>query len=335
MDNTRFCSNCGAKLEVGDVFCEQCGYKLEPFDSNIESPADLPEKRPYIEPPAKSMSEPFSRAKEQNRGTKGGLIVVLAIILLAVGGVGYWFVTQKGDKNPPKDNQDVNQGVIVPEEEASSPATDANNAPDIIANLDLTKSDTYLSKPGLKATFYVVYPDGNEGVVERISGRATGTNEAVLVTEVEIVRENGEDFGYGLHYVKRNDGSYFISDGTQFEIYPYLKDDLQIGKTWNYKDEFGEITWTVKDMGVTLDVGFEKIDNCILVEEDNEAVGIALLTYYAPERGMVSCTDPSGTNQYYKLTAMDMISQSEAEAFIIKWCPNYLDIKDDGPQGER
>ena len=335
MENTQFCSNCGAKVEAGTVFCEQCGYKLESDDSREIVAKKIPvsehsTQRPISETSSqRPMSDPFPQ-KAQKKGGKGGFIIVLILLLLIAGG--YWFLSNRDDNKPSSDNQNINQEVERPNSEATDPATATNQIPTETAKIDYTKSDTYLSKPGLKATFYVNYPDGQAGVVERISGRASGTNEVVIVTEVEIVRDNGEDFGYGLHYVKRSDGSYLISDGVQFEIYPYLNDDLQVGKTWKYENDFGPVIWTVMDMGVTLDVGFDKFDNCLLLKEDNQAAGFESLTYYAPGKGMVSSMDLSGNNQYYKLTAIETISEAEAEAIVIKYCPNYLDIKDDRSQ---
>ena len=48
MDKEIICSNCGAKLNDGDIFCPKCGQKVEvnvSKDEKIES--ELPEKLCY------------------------------------------------------------------------------------------------------------------------------------------------------------------------------------------------------------------------------------------------------------------------------------------------
>jgi hypothetical protein len=97
--------------------------------------------------------------------------------------------------------------------------------------------------------------------VKRYSGQVV-PNEAVRVTEVETGMDQGEEFGFTVHYVERADGSYVIYDHLPFEIMPLLKNDLTVGSTWNYQDQYGQITWTVLDMGVNLDLEFTVFEDC-------------------------------------------------------------------------
>jgi hypothetical protein len=85
-------------------------------------------------------------------------------------------------------------------------------------------------------------------------------------------------------------------------------------------------------MGVDLDLGFAKFDDCLLLLENNQAAGFQSITYYAPGKGCVYVIDPGGAFQYYKMTEMTRIDAAEAANTIIKWCPNYKDIKDDRTQ---
>ena len=121
-------------------------------------------------------------------------------------------------------------------------------------------------------------------------------------------------------------------DVAPFEIYPVLKNNMTVGQTWSYDTEYGSTIYEVMDMGVDLDLGFAKFEDCLLLREDNQAAGFQSLTYYAPGRGSVYVTAPGGNFEYYKMTAMTKIDPAEAAGTIIKWCPNYMDIKDDRAQ---
>ncbi|MDD2555558.1 MAG: hypothetical protein PHN17_04310, partial [Syntrophaceticus sp.] len=177
-------------------------------------------------------------------------------------------------------------------------------------------------------TFFVNYTDGMSGVVDRISGQAV-PNESVRVTDVEVGIDMGEEYGFGFHYVERNDGTYYIMDSSPFEIFPVLKNNMTVGQKWSYDSEYGSILYEVMDMGVDLDLGFAKFEDCLLLYEDNQMVGQQSINYYAPGRGIVYVVAPGGNFEYYKMTAMTKIDLAEAANTIIKWCPNYLDIKDE------
>lgn len=261
----------------------------------------------------------------KSSGNKNALVIMislLAVLFLAGGGL-YWWLSRGNDPGTetsmPSANQ--NQGIASHGQQQTTPN----------AALDLTRASTYLAEPGLKCTFYVNYPDGTAGVVERISALAV-PNEAVRVSEVEIGIDQGADFGYGFHYVERADGTYYILDQTPTEIFPVLKNNITIGQTWNYQNEFGQITWTILDMGVDLDLGFAVFEDCLLVQEDNRMAEFESITYYAPGRGIVRVIDPSGSTEYYKMTALEQMDLDQAAEMVIKWCPNYCDIKDDRTQ---
>lgn len=356
----RFCGDCGfdaaslaappagqpsaappAATQVANQPTVTPSASAPPNNQPFVAPPQPPAGQPLQAAPGHIAAQPFTpgaRPTANNNtaaiGVKGGgnknalliMISLLAVLFIGGGGI-YWWLSQKEDpgaktnlpaasQNQPQNNQ--------------STTPNAQNVP-ATAQVDLTRAATYLSKPGLKCTFFVNYPDGTSGIVNRISGRAV-PNEVVRVSEVEVGIDRGEEFGFGFHYVERPDGTYYILDNTPFEIFPVLKNNLTVGQTWNYEDESGIITWKVLDMGVDLDLGFAKFDDCIMMQENNQMVQFQSITYYAPGRGSVLVIDPAGTTQYYKLTAVETIDASQAADTIIKWCPNYKDIKDDRTQ---
>lgn len=347
MSDIKFCPDCGAKLVPGDRFCGDCGFDTASQTASASSQpmAERPAAAPA--PPAKPQPQgtsvpkmvpqarisgeaatmggnlPASGAK--SAGSKNALIIMislLAVLFLAGGGL-YWWLSQGGDPG-------ANTGL--PAASQSQPAApNSQTIPGSASQVDLTRASTYLSEPGLKLTFFVNYPDGTAGIVDRISGRAV-PNEVVRVSEVEVGIDMGEEYGYGFHYVERPDGTYYILDNTPNEIFPVLKNNLTVGQTWNYQDASGIITWTVMDMGVDLDLGFAKFTDCLLVQEDNQVVGWKAVTYYAPGKGSVLVIAPGGATEYFKLTALQTIDPAQAAATVIKWCPNYKDIKDERTQ---
>lgn len=365
MAELKFCPECGASLIAGDKFCGDCGFNLAglvadapPADNMSQSqPAGLvppvytsgsqsaaPAVRNYnleSAPPVKPQPQMYEPASPQavsppppmgdygqaannmggnlasaTRSNKGPLIIVavLLLVIFSLGGGLYWWFSSRETGG-----QANNLAVTPPNNEASP------------LNLDLSRAATYLGQPGIKYTFYVNYPDGNAAIVERIAGLAV-PNEAVRISEVEIGMEHGEEYGFGFHYVERADGTYYILDTSPFEIYPLLKNNLTVGQTWNYEDVFGDITWTVLDMGVDLDLGFATFKNCIIIQEENKAADWQTITYYAPGHGSVYVISPGGGMEYYKMTAMEKVDAEVAADFIKKWCPNYQDIKDDRTQ---
>lgn len=360
MSQPRFCSNCGTELIPNDKFCGGCGIDLTAAPvSSPPPPQPQPQPRPQPDmqssaprapvPPPDYNSSPAMQGEPtvipgspaanvgggSNVGSKNALIIMVSVlvVLFAVGGGLYWWLS-KGEEpkiasNQPKPTTERQRpGVANTDHNASVPVNQIDNESTVPA--DLSRATTYLSKPGLKATFDVNYPDGLMGITNRISGLAV-PNEVVRISEVETGIERGEEFGFGFHYVERPDGIYYIIDSTPYEIIPELKNNLTVGQSWNYTNEYGNIVWTVMDMGVDLDLGFKKFNNCLLVMEDNQAVGWQTISYYAPGYGKVMAVSPGGL-EYYKMTAVETIDPGVAADTIIKWCPNYKDIKDDRTQ---
>lgn len=336
MSELKFCPECGGKLMTTDRFCGECGFDLNILAANSSSTEKFVSSKipPPLYTPSEEPRADIQMAQDRSDdtldantgGNKKALIIMVSLlaVLFLAGGSIYWWLIQgeepRLDNSQPKMSAASNNNL--------SPATRGENEGNVPVKHDLSRAATYLSKPGFKGTFYVNYPDGNAAIVERISGQAV-PNESVRVSEVEIGIERGEEYGFGFHYVERADGTYYILDSSPFEIFPVLKNNLTIGQTWNYQDEFGQITWTVVDMGVDLDLGFEKFADCLLLKEDNQAVGWQAITYYAPGHGSVLVISPGGELEYFKMTAITNIDLGLAADMIRKWCPNYNDIKDE------
>ncbi len=332
------------KIAAADRFCGECGFDLNTLAINSSaSEGKMPsEPSPPVNtdrgaPRAERPMMPEGR-NQVALGSNGGgghknalmIVVALLVVLFLAGGGIYWWLP----KGEGPEQAGTIPGVAVEGNKnninTTAPA-ERQTGDNVSGQFDLSRAATYLSTPGLKCTFYVKYPNGLAGIVDRISGQAV-SNEAVRVSEVEVGIERGEEYGFGFHYVERADGTYYILDVTPHEIFPVLKNNLTVGQTWNYQNEMGSIIWTVLDMGVDLDLGFAKFTDCLLIQEDNQAVGWQAITYYAPGCGSVLVISPSGGLEYYKMTAMEQIDLGTAGDSIRKWCPNYQDIKDDRTQ---
>lgn len=346
MGDYKFCPQCGSKLILGERFCGDCGFdtkgaskdsgELEKESVKIDDTAVPPSDNSVN----KKVNEQLISEESSSNNNKRALVILVAILALvfAVGGGLYWWFSR--DKNQTKDiatqqnseqttQNSKSQNTKENENTAQSTSDSQNN--DIKQKLDLSRAATYMPKSGVKCTFNVNYPDGDSGTMERISAKVV-PNEAVLMSEAEIIKEQGETIGFVTHYVERADGTYSIYDDTPMEIFPVLKNNLIVGQTWEYKNENGSIIWKVLDVGVTLDLGFTTIKNCLMVEEDNQAVGVRTINYFAPEMGKIMQKSSQEGQDYLKLTNFITTDIAEAEAAVKKWAPNYFEIKDDRTQ---
>lgn len=303
MREVKVCRRCGGQVAAAERFCGECG--LDTLAALEKSPAE-------VQPPAAPYHSPLGQGAGNKRAVLV-LIAVLAVVFMGGGGLWWWF-SRSVDPAPTALASSAG-------EKAESAAAASPDAP-VVKPPDLTLAATYLPEPGLKYTFFVNYPNGTAGIVERSSARVA-PGRTVRVSEVETGVERGEAFGHVFHYIERSDGTYFVLDQNPEEVIPLLKNNLSVGKTWYYRNEFGAIIWTVLDMGVDLDVGFTTFKNCLVVQEDNQPADIQSITYYAPGRGNVLVRDLAGGVEYYKVTGLTRPGEARTRETVIKWAPNY------------
>lgn len=367
----RFCGDCGFDTKEASSASAESQKESVEVDNTVRSKGDtvvIPKVDSYAEG---NTSDGGVRSAAQSGGTavpsSGGYVnqkmkgqanskepslnnheskraLVIVIIILAVafgagGGLYWWYCRDKNStgnvSTQQNTGQTTQQGTSQNTGDTANQNTEQNTSGSenngTTTKPDLSRAATYLPKTGLKCTFYVNYPDGASGTMERISAKVV-PNEAVLMSEVEIIQEQGETMGFSTHYVDRADGTYLIYDNTPMEIFPVLKNNLIVGQTWEYKDENGSIVWKVAEVGVTLNLGFTTVPNCLIVEEDNQAVGVKTINYFAPGMGKIMQKSSQEGQEYLKLTGFSTIGTAEAEAAVKKWAPNYSGIKDDRTQ---
>ena len=327
MSQQNFCTQCGNKVSAGDRFCHGCGYDLTIDEPRQEEALPIRNYQP-AQPP---MGVPIrTNTNSHSRGLIMTICVVLVLFLVSGGGGLYWWLSSsnrlKGIPKISEISQNINKAIPGPKVpgEPMTPMVPIEPVAPVIPQApktDLTMAHTYLSKNGLKCTFAVNYADGDSALVSRISGLGL-PEESIIISEIEIIKVDGEEFGYGMHYIEKEDGTYYMTDGFYDGLFPVLKNDLAVGRTWEYSDEFGRVIWTVVDIGVELDLGFHRFEDCLLVKEDNQAVGYESMTYYAPGYGIIYVTAPGGASDYYKMTSMTSIDEAEAEGVVMKWSSN-------------
>ena len=228
------CPVCGGEIDMKERYCGMCGFdSVTIVDPTLESEDNLHHE---------------FNAKTKTRSL---LVVILMIFMqLSAGGV-YWWLTNKATIAGISENQ---------------PAIETDNSLNTSKNVsDLTRAETYLPKPGVLAKFYQRYPNGEAGVIERISANIFTDNN--ILSEVDLILYEGKNYGYAYHFIKRSDGVYIISDQNPEDIIPSLKiicDPVYNGNTMmgpeNSLDSFRN--------GKTIDLGFINLQNCLLVQEE-------------------------------------------------------------------
>ncbi len=325
MSEVKFCPQCGSKLQAEDRFCGECGYHFNSQENKLPPPPPIRNYEP--------VATPVDGLSGGNTSRRNMILIIVAsvVLVLTLGGGGlYWWLSSRKDQrsastSSPSSQENIPPPVVPREpivptvpEQAIAPETQPPPVVPPTPTVDLSKATTYLSKKGLKCTFFVNYPDGESATVERISGLGL-PNESIIISEVEVVSLEGEQFGYGNHYIEEADGTYYITDGFYEEAFPVLKNNLAVGHTWTYSSEYGDTHWTVLEMGVSLDLGFHQFEDCLVLEEDNQPAEFQSVSYYAPGYGIVYVTSLGGEMEFYKMTQMTQIDVEEAKNEVIKW----------------
>lgn len=89
---SKFCTNCGAKLEEDSIFCEECGTKV---DQAVLSPEDeykeLPDYEAETEPAAPQAEHSAQKPVPSSGGIPKAAIIGAAFVLIAAAGVFFFF----------------------------------------------------------------------------------------------------------------------------------------------------------------------------------------------------------------------------------------------------
>lgn len=288
------CPGCGGKIRKLERYCGICG-----FDTLT-----------IIDPPLKRYSSsPDSREMVTKRiPDKLRIVALLFLCLFGVAGI-YWWAN---DREPVTDITKRNQSAI------KQAGAVSNRAP------ALTKAASYLPEPGIDALFYLSYPSGDAGTMERITARVVP--DASTVTELELMEYENKKYGYAYHLFNHADGVYLVYDQAPDDYIPILKENLRSGLSWTYKDEDVETVWTVLGLGEKIDLGFISLENCLVVQEKSDAVDYLKRIYYAPGIGRVMEKTDKGECLMI-MTSLGNIDPKQGAEKVKKWAPNYKEIK--------
>jgi len=153
---------------------------------------------------------------------------------------------------------------------------------------ELTASETYLPTAGYVLHYYVVYPDGEEGY-ETLYTRKPASTSTYILSTATVVDAYGGTPEYNHHYVAVQDGTYEVYESYpgEGELAPWLKDGLHAGQTWSYESDNGSVYSKVAALDQEISVSGKTFEHCLVVEVDNQAVGLKFKRWYAPGLGLV------------------------------------------------
>ncbi len=103
----KFCSKCGAPLEESDRFCPVCGIKIPDFNE--------PKKNEPAQKKPERKNEIYGQ--ENNRKNNYGLIIAATIIILALVGISYVYISQQKKETQPLS---ISNSISVTKEEDAS-----------------------------------------------------------------------------------------------------------------------------------------------------------------------------------------------------------------------
>lgn len=231
------------------------------------------------------------------------IILAVLLVLAAAGGIYLWFDGSSA-QTAAKNKQDLNHEKPVNNKAAA-----------------LKDAVSYLPKTGLNIEFTMSYPGGDPGTMQRITAQIVP--DVASVSELELMEYKQKQYGYVYHYFPEEDGVYLVYDQSPEDAIPILKNNLHPGLSWAYKDKDSSTVWRVLKMGEKLDLGFVVLDNCMLIEEQSDAVKFKKIIYYAPGIGRVMETTADKDECLMIMTSLGTMESGQAAKKMKKWASNY------------
>lgn len=286
------CPECGGKIRKYERYCAICGFNL--FSINDPSL----ENDNYRLDSIVAVSKPGI-----------GMLPKIALILLLVLGAGGMFWWFKGPELL------VNK-TISDQSALEQGQADASR---------FTQASSYMPRPGLDVQFYLRYPKGRSGTMERITAQVAANKS--VITELELMEDKGKEYGYAYHLINNTDGLYIAYDQSPSDRILMLKNNLHPGLSWAFQDQGVSTVWKVLEMGKTIDLGFVSLENCLLIEEKSDAADYRKIIYYAPEIGRIMEANAEDGKCFMIMTSLGSITPNQAAKKVKKWAPNYKEIE--------
>jgi len=339
----RFCTQCGQPMEEGMRFCVHCGFDFlsgpetggpetggpetgggdygreEPFrhddqivDKNQQDSSMSGDDYPYNRNNGfNSRKESYSsippRPAVGARKKRPVAVIGASLIgVLVLAGCLYFFVfrDQPGDIGIPDNPSSQAEAGGAVSETASEAGQQGLQGAD------------YLPTPGMKLDYYERFIDGTEGPCTRYVAKLS---PKIPASEVHIfVDGNNEEFAWVSHYIQKEDGIYIVDDYNVFEHIKVLPAVIREGDTWTREWPEGAMVMTVVAVGVNCELDFTTLKNCVVIHNDNQAVGFDVLQYYAPGMGLVKEESPDGNQVNMEVTAYQQLSAEEAANIVGK-----------------
>lgn len=283
------CPGCGSTIRANERFCGICGMDTLTI---IDPPVTVFNPHTVPEPTV------FERYKNK-------IIAFVALLLvLAAAGGSYLLFGGSSAQTTANNKQGMQQG-----KKQTSKADTLKNAA------------SYLPKTGLNIEFTMSYPGGDAGIMQRITAQIVP--DITSVTELELMEYKQKQYGYVYHYFPEKDGVYLVYDQSPELAIPVLKNNLHPGLSWAYKDKDSSTVWKVLKTGEKLDLGFVVMENCLLIEEQSDAVNYKKIIYYAPGIGRVMETTADKKECLMIMTSLGSMDPDQAAKKVKKWAANY------------
>jgi hypothetical protein len=200
---------------------------------------------------------------------------------------------QSGDKGTDDGGNPVSQG------EAKNDGQTAEG--------DYSNPVTYLPQINMKYTFETRELEGSVGSTDITVGKLP---DYALLTTVEVVPDSD---AIAAHYLEDPKGITNLFDGdSEDKASLWLPNNLKVGDTWNTEFSSVEILKT----GESVDLGFKKFDNCVVLQVDYPESEETCTEYLAPGMGTILIYNNAMQDPVLKLVSIKELSESETNGIL-------------------